>query len=132
MNLLSTRRAAFAAALTLFGLFAAPGGVRAQPAQATYYVVIHTPGPAWNSALDAFHQPGIGGHRGYWSQFQSGPLVMGGPFLDGSGGMMIIKAASIEAARQMAAGDPGVKSGLLVATVRPWLIGLRGSDQAEP
>ena len=39
-------------------------------------------------------------------------LVLCGPFLDYKGGMIIIKAKSIEEAREIAESDPFVKSGI--------------------
>ena len=50
-----------------------------------------------------------------------GRIVMGGPFLDNSGGMMIFDGPSIDDARAIAEADPTVKSGLLTVTVKPWL-----------
>jgi uncharacterized protein YciI len=53
-----------------------------------------------------------------------GRLVMGGPFLDNSGGMAIFDVATLEEARAIAEADPTVKSGLLTVTVKPWLAAL--------
>jgi hypothetical protein len=64
-------------------------------------------------------------HLGYMSGFaDKGRIVMGGPFLDNSGGMMIFDVPTIEDARTIAQGDPTVKSGLLTVTVKPWLAAL--------
>jgi uncharacterized protein YciI len=52
---------------------------------------------------------------------------MGGPFIDASaGGMMIPEAGLTEAeVRAFAESDPAVKSGLLKAEIRPWMIGMK-------
>ncbi|MBI5949055.1 MAG: hypothetical protein HY875_13025 [Chloroflexi bacterium] len=55
-------------------------------------------------------------------QLEKGNLVLGGPFLDNSGGMMVLRAASLEAARTIASGDPAVRRRLLQVTVKPWLL----------
>ncbi len=51
---------------------------------------------------------------------EKGSLVVGGPFLDNSGGM----AASPVAADKLAGSDPSVEAGLLEYTVRPWLMAM--------
>jgi uncharacterized protein YndB with AHSA1/START domain len=58
-------------------------------------------------------------------------LVLGGPFLDDAGGLAILRADAAAAAR-MAAADPGVTSGLLTVTVRPWLAAMGTVAPLEP
>ena len=57
---------------------------------------------------------------------QAGKLALGGPFLDaGGGGMMIPEAGlSEQELTEFAQADPSVKSGLVKAEVRPWMIGM--------
>lgn len=47
-------------------------------------------------------------------------LVMCGPFTDRRGGMIVLKAASIEEAKQIAANDPFVQEGVRSFEVRSW------------
>ena len=127
----ATRRAIVAAALMTVAV-ATDSIVSAQPVpQPTYYVVTQTPGPAWKAGVDFRNQP-LADHFQYWSHLQSGPLVIGGPLLDGSGGMIILDVPSADAARAIAAADPAVRTGLLIATVRPWQIVLRGARGTAP
>ena len=57
------------------------------------------------------------------SQFQEyGQMVIGGPFLDDSGGMMILEIDSQEAAETIATADSSVQNGLLNVTVRPGML----------
>ena len=49
-------------------------------------------------------------------------IVMGGPFLDDSGGMMIARSQSLAEAQRLADADPAVKSGLLRVEVHPWMV----------
>lgn len=114
------------AAVTAAGL-AASGAVAADAPPPVYFVLFHTPGPGWKAGVSFRDQPGVMDHVGYMGQFLAqGQLVMGGPFLDDSGGMMIMRAASIEEARARALADPTVKGGLLKVMVRPWLAAMIG------
>jgi uncharacterized protein YciI len=88
----------------------------------TYFVLFHHPGPKWDPGKGFQDQPGVIHHVHYMAGFFGrGELVMGGPFLDNSGGMMVFNVADIEAARAIAQADPEVKSGLLSVTVKPWM-----------
>ncbi len=122
-----------ALAVALLLLAAMAPAVRAAPvgapptaapaaAPATYFVLVHTPGPAWKSGVGFRDQPGIADHVRYMDAFLArGVLIMAGPFLDNSGGMAIFHTASLEEAQRLANDDPTVKNGLLRVTVRPWL-----------
>jgi len=86
-------------------------------------VLFHTPGPNWKEGVDFQQQPSVIEHVQYMGrQLQDGLLVMGGPFLDNSGGMMICRTADVKAATAIAKADPGVKSGLLSVDVKRWLV----------
>lgn len=87
-----------------------------------YHVVFHAPGPNWQAGVGFREQPGVQAHVGYMADLLGrGALVLGGPFLDDSGGMCVLRLGAEEAA-QVAASDPAVQSGLLVATVKPWMV----------
>jgi len=104
-------------------ILAAPAAAKAAGAgPPTYFVLTHAPGPLWDHAKAFRDQAGIDRHAGYMSAYaDKGQIVMGGPFLDNSGGMMIFDLPSIEDARAIAAADPTVKAGLLTVSVKPWL-----------
>lgn len=88
-----------------------------------FHVLLHTPGPQWQDGVSFQDQPGVGLHVQYMAGLlQQGLLVMGGPFLDDTGGMMISRAQTIEDALRIANKDPAVTSGLLRVTVRPWMV----------
>ncbi|WP_338847364.1 YciI family protein [Massilia sp. W12] len=90
-------------------------------------VILHRPGPAWVAGKSVFEQTGIGAHVQHYRQLlQQGKLAQGGPFLDGSGGMMIARRGANEAEmKAFAAADPAVQSGLLTFEVKQWLIGMQ-------
>src|SRR5690242_10179854 len=88
-----------------------------------YYVLFHTPGPKWVEGTDFREQPGVIDHVQYMASFMEGErLVIGGPFLDNSGGMMVLRADSQEEAETVANADPSVQAGLLKVHVRPWFV----------
>jgi uncharacterized protein YciI len=90
---------------------------------AVYYVLFHSPGPEWNDEFSFREQPGIGAHVGYMAGLlERGLIVMGGPYLDDSGGMMVSRASSLEEAERLAHEDPGVQSGLLTVEVKAWYV----------
>lgn len=106
----------------------AAGAPPAAPVRDVRWVVLHLPGPAWQPGKGMFEQPGVREHvEHYRKLLAAGKLALGGPHLDARGGGMMIPAAGVTEAeiRQFAADDPAVRSGLLVAEVRPWLIGMR-------
>ena len=114
------RRAVLALAAT--AVVGAPTRAAAAPAPPTYFVLTHSPGPLWDHTKGFREQPGVAAHIGYMSGYaDKGRIVMGGPFLDNSGGMMIFDGPSLDDARAIAEADPTVKSGLLTVTVKPWL-----------
>jgi uncharacterized protein YciI len=91
------------------------------------YVVFHTPGPKWQPGKGMFEQDGLQAHVAHYRKLlDSGQLVMGGPHLDERSGGMMIPAAGLSEAeiKAFAADDPAVRSGVLIAEVRPWLIGM--------
>ena len=92
------------------------------PAASAHYVIVHAPGPQWNPALGFREQPGVQAHVGYYGSLRErGLLDSGGPFLDDSGGMMIVLAPSLAAAIALAEADPAIQAGLLSFTIKPWI-----------
>lgn len=90
-----------------------------------YYVLMHSPGPAWQKGVQGTRQPGIEVHIEYMSGLlEKEQLLLGGPFLDDSGGIMILTVNSLEAAEAIAREDPAVQRGLLNVVVKPWLAAL--------
>lgn len=91
------------------------------------YVVFHRPGPAWETGKTLFEQPGVREHVAHYRQWlQAGKLEIGGPHPDSAGGGMMIPTAGVseDEVRRFASEDPAVRAGILLAEVRPWLIGM--------
>lgn len=90
-----------------------------------FFVLFHSPGPRWAEGSGFREQPGVGEHVNYMAgQLEAGRLVFGGPFLDDSGGMMILRAATREEAVTIAEADPTVVDGLLRVAVKPWMMAM--------
>jgi len=87
-----------------------------------YSVLFHSPGPEWVDTLSFRDQPGIEKHVNYMATLlEKKKLVLGGPFLDNSGGMVIYDG-SVEEATNAAYQDPSVKTRLLTVVVKPWIV----------
>ena len=88
-----------------------------------FYVMLHSPGPEWLPGTPFREQPEVGVHIAFMSGLLAdGRLALGGPFLDDAGGgMAIVRAASLDEARQWAESDDSVRGGLLRVEVRPWM-----------
>ncbi len=115
------RRALFALAAAGLAPAAALADTSALPPR-RYFVLVHTPGPKWDPTKGFRDQAGVEQHAAYMQDFfDRGALILGGPFFDNSGGMMIFDVDSAPEAQRIADGDPTVKSGLLTVTVKAWL-----------
>jgi len=92
------------------------------------YVVIHSPGPKWKVGRPIFEQEGIQAHLDHYrSLLTQEKLALGGPFLDGAAGGMMITSGNLTEAEtiEFANRDPAVICGLLTVEVRPWLVGMK-------
>jgi uncharacterized protein YciI len=90
-----------------------------------YYVLIHSHGKKWVDSLSFNEQPGIINHVKYIRGFlENKKLVLGGPFPDNSGGMMVCNVETMKEAEKIANNDPAVKSGMLNVKVKKWYIAM--------
>ena len=88
----------------------------------TIFALCYRPGPAWLPDKPVFEQP-LKEHRAYMrSLLNAGTVVLGGPYSDDTGGLVAVDADSHEAAAEIAAGDPAIRDGIMLADVHPWLI----------
>ncbi|HEY7046781.1 MAG TPA: YciI family protein [Jatrophihabitantaceae bacterium] len=91
----------------------------------TWFVLLHTPGPAIEPGQNVFDHPGIGEHFAFLHRMaDAGRLVAAGPFGDASGeGMTVLRADDVEHADRLAReDDQAVVSGVLDVRVRPWQV----------
>jgi uncharacterized protein YciI len=86
----------------------------------SYYILSYTPGPQWEPGKRLGDQP-LGPHYGYIkAQFERGRVVLAGPMGDADRGFYVILASSDEDMRAFLRADPGVQSGLFVASGTAW------------
>jgi uncharacterized protein YciI len=94
----------------------------------TWYVLLHTPGPAVPDGEKVFEQPGIAEHFAFLQRrADAGELVAAGPFGDApdGAGMTVLDVPSLEDADRLAReDDQSVVTGVLAVSVRPWLVRL--------
>lgn len=93
-----------------------------------YFVVMHSPGPAWVPGTAYNDQPDFQKHADYISGLQDqGKIVISGPFMKvpgglsgtlADGGMAVLQASNLEEAIGLAIDDPTVRSGMIEAKVR--------------
>lgn len=87
---------------------------------------MHSPGDNWVQGVSFREQPGVMEHVQYMASFiESRKLVIGGPFLDNTGGMMVMQADTQEEAERIANADPTVVNKLLKVTVKPWMAAMK-------
>jgi uncharacterized protein YciI len=73
-------------------------------------------------------------HREYLSGvLKAGRLVVGGPFLDDSGAIIIYEAASAEDAETLVREDPFATHGVFVSwKIRPWKVVMSNPELVKP
>lgn len=89
----------------------------------TWFVLLHTPGPAVADGQNVFEHPGVGEHFAFLRRMaDAGRLVAAGPFGDVRGeGMTVLRAADADEAERLArADDQAVVAGVLDVHIRPW------------
>ena len=85
-----------------------------------FYILHYERGPNWieGGKLDRQHLHGHLRHLAGYSA--SGTIVMGGPFRESAGGLVIVQTDSHAHAEAIGAEDPGVTSGVLTVNVLEW------------
>jgi len=85
------------------------------------FVVIYTPGPAWQTGKRVTEQPLFREHGRYMQQcFAARQLLMGGAFLDNQGGLGILDVPNKAKARKIVAHDPAVLARVFEPHLHPW------------
>jgi uncharacterized protein YciI len=99
---------------------------------ASLFVLVYRQGPAWKAGEPMRAQTAIGAHGAYMKRlFGEGRSFAAGPTTDAPGGVVILRASSLEEARALMAADPGVSSGMFMGEVHAWTPVFR-SDQPLP
>lgn len=102
------------------GLLAAP--VMAADTAAPLYVIVYKQGPAWHEGVPMEKQDAMGAHYRYVKQlFEAGSIVDAGPTLDEPGGVVVLKAADMDAAKAIMEADPSITQKMFVGEVHSWM-----------
>jgi uncharacterized protein YciI len=85
------------------------------------YVMLYRPGPAHDPDATAAAPGPLADHVALMHEVtDSGRMVMGGPFVDGAGGMSVVDVDSREEAEAIARDDPAVDCGFFTVEIRAW------------
>ncbi|HZZ64427.1 MAG TPA: YciI family protein [Candidatus Baltobacteraceae bacterium] len=91
------------------------------------FAVIYGRGRKWNADIPFHEQAGVHRHRDFLAdQHEAGRLIIGGPFLDDTGGLAIYRAASREDLDCVLAADATVTEELLTYEVHPYIAAFKG------
>src|SRR4051812_49237581 len=91
-----------------------------EPAMSNTFAIHYQCGPTWVHGKTVFEQP-LQDHLAYMHQLvKAGILKMGGPFLDDTGGLIVVTAETAQEANALAAADPAIQKGVMTAQAYPW------------
>lgn len=107
-------------ALVLVGATAAPPA-RAEEAASTqkFFILIYSAGPAWKPGVPMAEQ-GLRPHFFYWKSLRDARKVFVAGPLDTDGGLILLRAKSIDDAGDMMAHDPAIMGGIFTGEVHSW------------
>jgi uncharacterized protein YciI len=99
----------------------------------TYYAAFLRPGTRWDPTKPVRQQPFWDDHARFMDAlFETGAIILGGPFADRTGSMVIVATESAEQVREMFRNDPWTERDVLaVADVKEWTIFLDGRQRQE-
>jgi uncharacterized protein YciI len=98
----------------------------------TYYAVSLVPGSKWDRSKTAREQAYWGEHAQFMDLlFEAGAIVLGGPFADRSGSLVVVKAETAKQVQAMFADDPWATHDVLTAgEIKEWTIFLDGRGRS--
>lgn len=99
---------------------AAPDAATKAPTTAKLFAIVYEPGPVWKRGLPLAEQ-NLGEHGRYMRRLAAdGVLILAGPLMTSEGGLVILRADDLKAARALMDADPAVRKGQFVGTVSEW------------
>ena len=107
-------------------------GAQEAPTSSSHFVIVLERGPNWLPGKTVSQQP-LREHGRYLQRLMAnGELVLAGPFLDDQGGLILLKAANLSEAQQIANEDPAIQKGILRPTVHPFRIAFDSATGTSP
>ena len=89
-------------------------------APAKFFVLIYSPGPAWKTGVPMKDQ-GLGPHLAYMKQLRDAhTLFVAGPLIETNGGLILLKAKSLDEAKDIMAHDPAIVGGIFTGQAQSW------------
>lgn len=95
------------------------------PAGHKIFAVIYTPGENWDKNKPVFEQDLDGHIQNLQAMHGKGILLLGGPFMDNTGGESVIHAPNLDEAKKLVMNDESVKKGVIVPSVHEWMVVFR-------
>jgi uncharacterized protein YciI len=109
-----------------------PIGAQEAPTSSSHFVIVLERGPNWLPGKTVGQQP-LREHGLYLQRIMAiGKLVLAGPFLDDQGGFILLKAANLAEAQQIANEDPAIQNGIMRPTVHPFRIAFDSATGTSP
>jgi uncharacterized protein YciI len=96
------------------------------------YVVLLKHGPKWLPGKSVAEQPLLEHGKYLKALMDKGTLQWAGPFLDDSGGLVLLNAADDSEARRIAEHDPGVIAQILVPEIHPFRVAFDAATGKSP
>jgi uncharacterized protein YciI len=85
------------------------------------FVILYKQGPAWKVGVPMEQQDAMGAHYRYMKQlFDAGTIVDAGPTLDEPGGVVLLKATDLDAAKAIMQADPSITQQMFTGEVHSW------------
>lgn len=85
------------------------------------FLIIYSRGNKWREGISLHDQPFIPEHAVYAQQsYDNGQSLMGGPFGDHSGGLILLEIDSLEKAIDFADNDPAVINDIFTYQIKQW------------
>ncbi len=86
------------------------------------FVILWGHGPAWVEGKTVREQPAWAEHAAFMDAlFEQGMVVLGGPFADGTGSLVVLEAEGEDGVRTLLAKDPFVEQGVFVLdSLKEW------------
>ena len=107
-------------------------GAQEAPTSSSHFVIVLERGPNWLLGKTVSQQP-LREHGRYLQRLMEiGKLLLAGPFLDDQGGLILLKAANLSEAQQIASEDPAIQKGILRPTVHPFRIAFDSATGTSP
>ncbi len=86
------------------------------------FVILWAHGPAWVEGKTVREQPYWTEHAAFMDDlFERGMVIMGGPFADGTGSLVLLEAEGEDAVRALLAKDPFVEHDIFaLSSLKEW------------